>query len=149
MAAEPFDLSTTFVHLGSGARALPLPGFSWTSDYLRGYLRTFAAERDERRLVGIVSLAETWRHWECHVGGDELVVQLSGRSAIVQEVNGEHHTIELGPGQALINPRGTWHTSDVYEPGQSLFVAAGRQTKYRPRDLAPTPAAEFAGHDRP
>jgi uncharacterized cupin superfamily protein len=131
---EPFDLSSTFVHLGAGASAVPLPGFAWTTEYLRGYLLRFAREHDEQRLVGIVALEETWTHWECHVGGDELVVQLSGRSAIVQDVDGEHRAVPLEPGQAMVNPKGIWHTSDVYEPGRSLFVAAGRQTKYRPRE---------------
>ena len=26
---EPFDLSTTFIHLGLGSTATPLPDFSW------------------------------------------------------------------------------------------------------------------------
>ncbi len=137
----PFDLAETYVHLGLGATATELPGFTWSSSYLRGYLRRFAADRTEGRLVGIVPTEETWRHWECHTGGDELVVQLSGRVEIIQEVDGGTRSTVLTPGTAMINNAGVWHTSTVHEPGQSLFVVAGRKTVYRPRkDTAPTPA---------
>jgi len=99
------------------------------------YMREFAAERDEQRLVGILPIKKTWKHWECHAGGDELVVLLSGRCDIIQEVGGNVTAIPLLPGQAIINRRGIWHTCDVHEPGDTLFIAGGRLTRYRPRDL--------------
>ncbi len=133
MDGTAFDLSATFVHLGTGGTATELPGFTFSAEYLRGYLRRFLADRDDGRLVGIVGADATWTHWECHAGGDELVVQLTGRSEIVQEIDGGLRRVALGPGQGMINPRGVWHTSDVHEPGQSLFVAGGRRTLYRPR----------------
>lgn len=133
----PFDLTDTYVHLGLGATATELPGFTWSKDYLRGYLRRFAADRAEGRLVGIVPTDASWTHWECHTGGDELVVQLSGRAEIIQDVDGEHRTTLLTPGLAMINPSGVWHTSTVHEPGQSLFVVAGRKTVYKPREDVP------------
>lgn len=133
MPGNAFDLSKTFVHLGLSATARPLPGFSWAPDSMLAYLREFAAERDEQRLVGILPIRKTWNHWECHVGGDELVVLLSGRCDVIQDDAGTRHTIALEPGQAVINPRGVWHTSDVHEPGDTLFIAGGRLTRYRPR----------------
>lgn len=133
MADEAFDLSKTYVHLGRSATALPLYGFSWSPSSILEYLRKFAADRDERRLMGIVSMSESWKHWECHMGGDEVVVLLSGRCDVIQEVDEQHRTIKLSPGQAMINPREVWHTSDVHEPGESLFVAGGRLTRYRQR----------------
>jgi len=60
-------------------------------------------------------------------------VMLSGRCEMIQEIDGEHHSVVLEAGQAIINPRGVWHTSNVQEPGESLFIAAGRRTAYRPR----------------
>jgi uncharacterized cupin superfamily protein len=141
MANGAFDLSQTYVHLGLGARALELPEFSWSAEYLNGYLRSQAADGREGRLIGIIHIAESWSHWECHTGGDELVVQLSGSCDVIQEVDGREHTVSLTPGLAMINPRGVWHTSDVHEPGRSLFVVAGRRTVYRPRDRAPSPPA--------
>jgi uncharacterized cupin superfamily protein len=128
-----FDLSRTYVHLGLGSTAVALPDFRWDADSMRGYVRQFVKDRDEGRLVGIVSQTKDWARWECHLGGDEVVVLLSGRCEIVQEVDGQQRVIPMTPGQAVINPRGVWHTSNVQEPGQSLFIAAGRRTDYRPR----------------
>lgn len=133
MAENAFDLSETYVHLGLGTTVLPLPGFSWSAENIAQYLRTFRDDRDEGRLVGIIPFRKTWAHWECHVNGDELVVLLSGRCEIIQEIDDKYHTVPLLPGQAMINPRGVWHTTDVQEAGESLFIAGGRRTIYRPR----------------
>lgn len=130
---DVFDLSKIYVHLGLGATAIPVPEFGWAQGDIMRYLRKFASDRDEGRLVGIVAATESWSRWERHTGGDELVVQISGCSDVIQELDGIHHKIRLAPGQAMINPRNVWHTSDVHEPGQSLFIAAGRKTEYRPR----------------
>jgi hypothetical protein len=137
MADEAFDLATTYVHLGQGAQAVALPGFQWTRDYMMTYLTTFASDGIRGRLVGITPATETWTHWERHTEGDEIVVQLSGRSDVVQEVDGGYRTLSLAPGMAVINRRGVWHTSDVHEPGQTLFVVSGRRTEYRPRERNP------------
>ncbi len=84
MVDAAFDLSKTFIHLGLGSTAQELPGFSWSQKSMLRYLREFATDRDERRLVGIVALKSTWTHWECHVGGDEVVVLLSGSCDVIQ-----------------------------------------------------------------
>ena len=40
----------------------------------------------------------------------------------------------LGPGPgASINPPGVWHTADVHEPGEALFITPGRGTEHEPR----------------
>ena len=127
-----FDLSKTYVHLGLGATAVPLPGFSWSARYLREYMTTFREDREEGRLVGIVPHRKDWSQWESHTG-DELVLMLSGRCEMIQEIDGEPRSVVLEAGQAMINPKGVWHTSNVQEPGESLFIAAGRRTTYRPR----------------
>jgi len=49
----------------------------------------------------------------------------------LQEVDGEQHRIELHAGQAVINPRGVWHTADVHEPGSALFITPWRGTEHR------------------
>jgi uncharacterized cupin superfamily protein len=134
MADDLLDLTSTFIHLGLGSTAIPLRDFSWSPRYLKNYIRTYISDRDERRLVGIVPTERSWTHWECHTGGDEVVIQLSGRCDIIQDLAGELRVVTMVAGQALINPRGVWHTSDVHEPGQSLFIAAGRTTRYRPRE---------------
>jgi uncharacterized cupin superfamily protein len=139
MSGDAFDLVTTYVHLGRGATAIPLPDFSWQPQRVMEYLKRFAADRTDGRLVGVVPADRSWSRWERHVEGDELVVQLTGVSDVVQEIDGEHRAIQLKPGCAVINPRGVWHTSDVHEPGQTLFIAGGRRTEYRPRVGATAP----------
>jgi mannose-6-phosphate isomerase-like protein (cupin superfamily) len=128
-----FDLSSTFVHLGLGATATPLPGFEWTPEYLDGYERRFASDGDEGRIVIVNRQAETWRQWERHPAGEEVVFLLSGRVDLIQEVDGIERRIELTSGMALVNPPGVWHTADVHEPGDALFITPGRGTEHRPR----------------
>jgi len=36
---------------------------------------------------------------------------------VIQEIDGGHEPIGLGPCEAMINPSGVWHTADVHEPG--------------------------------
>ena len=117
-----FDLHSTFVHLGLGSRAIPLADFSWDAEYLAGYDERFASDGAEGRLVILGEHRESWSSWERHPAGEELVVILSGRADLIQEIDGREHRIELGPGQAASSPPGAWHTSDVHEPGQSLFI---------------------------
>jgi quercetin dioxygenase-like cupin family protein len=128
-----FDLSTTHIHLGGGATATPLPDFEWTAEYLEAYGRRFAADGDEGRLVLINRQAETWSQWERHPAGEEVVVLLSGRVDLLQELDGEVRRVELRPGQAVVNPANVWHTADVHEPGDGLFITPGRGTEHRPR----------------
>ena len=129
--SETFDLSTTHLHLGLGATAVPLDDFEWTPEYLAGYLERFAADGDEGRLVTVSDQAATWDMWERHPAGEELVLLLSGRVDLVQDLGGEHHRIALSPGLAAVNPRNVWHTAEVHEPGRALFITPGRGTEHR------------------
>lgn len=133
MSSKSFDLSQVYVHLGLGARVEPLSDFAWTDEYLRTYEEDHTSDGDEGRLVMIGPQEATWTSWERHPAGDELVVVLSGRSDLIQEIDGEQHRLELGAGRAAINPRGVWHTVDVYEPGAALFITPGRGTEHRSR----------------
>jgi quercetin dioxygenase-like cupin family protein len=128
-----FDLNATFVHLGLGATATPLPDFRWDDEYLDGYTAEHAADGDKGRLVMMDEARSTWTSWERHPAGEEVVVLLSGRVTLIQEIDGREQRTEMGPGQAVINPKGVWHTCDVHEPGQTLFVTPGRGTEHRPR----------------
>ena len=132
-AGASFDLSQVFVHLGLGARAETLPDFTWSQDYLRRYEADHETDGDEGRLVMIGPETATWTSWERHPAGDELVVALSGRQTLIQEVDGEQYRIELQAGQAVINPHGVWHTADIHEPGSALFITPGRGTEHRSR----------------
>lgn len=130
----PFDLDRTYVHLGRGATATPLPDFRWDADYLRGYTEAHAADGDDGRLVMIGDAEATWTSWERHPAGEEVVVLLSGRITVIQELDGTPQPSELRAGQAIINPTGVWHTADVHEPGRALFITPGRGTEHRPRE---------------
>jgi len=129
---DAFDLSSTFVHLGRGAAATPIPDFEWTEEFLSAFSARFADDGPEGRLVCVTPQERTWTSWERHPAGEELVVLLSGRVDLVQEIDGSEHVVELRPGQAVINPRGVWHRSIVHEPGDALFVTPGMGTEHRP-----------------
>jgi mannose-6-phosphate isomerase-like protein (cupin superfamily) len=133
MAATGFDLSSTHIHLGLGARATPIPDFQWTPEFLAQYGADFASDGDEGRIVCLFEQNATWDSWERHPAGEEVVVLLSGRVDLIQDLDGEHRRIELRPGEAIVNPAGVWHTADVIEPGQGLFITPGRGTEHRPR----------------
>jgi mannose-6-phosphate isomerase-like protein (cupin superfamily) len=128
-----FDLSKTFVHLGLGATTTDLPNFEWTQEYLEGYEESTASDGDEGRLVTMSAQDHSWTSWERHPAGEELVVQLSGRSVLIQDLPDGERRLELGPGQAAINPKGVWHTADVVEACEVLFITPGRGTAHRPR----------------
>jgi quercetin dioxygenase-like cupin family protein len=133
MSNDAFDLSKTFIHLGLGSRAIPLPDFSWSGEYLAGYEKKYESDGAEGRLVVLTHQSKTWEHWERHPAGEEVVLLLSGRADLVQELDGKEHTIALHPGEAAINPPGVWHYSVVHEPGEMLFITPGVGTEHRPR----------------
>src|SRR3954447_16673120 len=122
MADGPFELSTTHVHLGLGARATPIPDFEWTAEFLDRYVAEHAADGDEGRLVLMGSGDTSWTSWERHPAGEELVVVTSGRLTLVQEIAGGERRTELCAGQAIVNPRNVWHTADIDGPCTTLFI---------------------------
>ena len=65
--------------------------------------------------------------------GEEVVLLLSGRVDLIQRIDGGERRVALGPGQAVVNPPGVWHTADVHEPGDALFITPGRGTEHEPR----------------
>ncbi|HMK99385.1 MAG TPA: cupin domain-containing protein [Acidimicrobiales bacterium] len=133
MDHQAFDLTKTFVHLGRGSRAIPLSDFEWTEDYLTRYEADTADDGGDGRLVMISTSRASWTSWERHPAGEELVALLSGRVTLVQEVDGEERRTDLENGQAIINPTGVWHTADVHELSQFLFITPGRGTEHKPR----------------
>jgi mannose-6-phosphate isomerase-like protein (cupin superfamily) len=130
--SSAFDLARTFVHLGQGSTATPLPDFEWSAEHVEAYRRRFAADGKEGRLVCVIAQGATWDGWERHPAGEEVVVLLSGRVDIVQDLDGGDHVVELRPGQAMVNPVNVWHTARVHEPGLALFITPGDGTEHRP-----------------
>ena len=132
MSDSNFDLHSTFIHLGLGSKATPLPDFSWSPEYLDAYSARFEDDGNEGRLVCMLPQEASWDSWERHPAGEEVVVVLSGRIDLIQEIDGDERVIPLGPGEAAINPAGIWHTARVHEPGEALFITPGRGTEGRP-----------------
>jgi hypothetical protein len=66
--------------------------------------------------------------------GDEVVICPSGRMTVIQEIDGGHEPIGLGPCEAMINPSGGWHTADVHEPVRFMTITPGQGTQHRPPD---------------
>ncbi len=147
--SEPFDLDRTYVHLGLGASAETIADFRWDDEYLEQYTAAHVGDGDEGRIVMIGDTAATWTSWERHPAGDEVVILLSGRVSLVQEIDGQEQRSELHGGQAIVNPAGVWHTCDVHEPGKALYITPGRGTEHRPRSAPIGPAADASAGEQP
>jgi quercetin dioxygenase-like cupin family protein len=104
------------VHLGIGARARSEPQVT-SFEWYEGYGERHAGELDEGRLVSLFRFEESWTSWETHPCGEEVVCCVQGHMTLHQELpDGGKQSVELGPGNYAINPRGTWHTADADEP---------------------------------
>ncbi|GAA3486926.1 hypothetical protein GCM10018987_10050 [Streptomyces cremeus] len=144
------DLRTTPVHLGLGSRAKPVEGFAWDPEVLHAYSAAVAADGAEGRMVTIFDGDGPGDHWERHPAGDELVVCLSGSVTVTREVDGVPDRVALGPGEATVNPAGTWHAVDMAGPASILTITAGLGTDHRPRSEArPTEHAGTSGPRTP
>lgn len=136
LVTEPInavDLAATPIHLGLGSRAMPVEGFEWEPDILGAYEAAVAADGVEGRLVMTFDMRGTGTHWERHPAGDEVVVCLSGRMRVVQDLDGKTQSHELTAGHAVINARGVWHAIDVHTPGRLLTITPGAGTEHSPR----------------
>jgi hypothetical protein len=130
----PLDLRTTHIHLSTDARAHLLPDFQWNQQHLEAYMARFAdTDGANGRLVSMFDQPASWDSWERHPAGDEIVLLVSGRVDLIQDIDGELRTIPLGPGQAAVNPPNVWHTADVHEPGLGFFITPGNGTEHKPR----------------
>lgn len=133
MSDDPaFDLRRFPVHLGLGATAARQPAFTGM-DWYQAYAARAASDGAEGRLVSVHTFSAPWSSWEMHPKGEELVVCLSGRVTLHQELDGGVRTVTLGPLEAVVNPAGVWHTADVEGEATALFVTAGEGTEHRPR----------------
>lgn len=127
------SLLTTPLHLGLGARAEVQPDFTGL-DWYADYSDRTAADGAEGRLVTMSCFTESWTSWEMHPAGDEVVICLSGRMTLHQQMaDGACATLTIGPGDYAINPPGAWHTADIEGEATALFITVGIGTEHRPR----------------
>ena len=128
----PFGLDATPIHLGTGA-AVPQPDFGFDGPAFMDYIERHCTAAEPGWLVMQETTPGDWPSWERHPEGDEIVIVLAGRGEFVQEIDGEERRMPIGPGSALVNPRGVWHTADVEEPLTAVYVTPCPGTEHRPR----------------
>jgi len=74
--------------------------------------------------------------WERHPNGDEIVQVLSGVCNFVLDLESGPQTIQMHAGQAVIVPKGVWHTAKVHQPTEILHITFGEGTQFRPVEQA-------------
>ena len=121
------------LHLGPGGSAVPQPEYAGPEWY-EAYDQRHGADGADGRLVSLHRFAESWTSWEMHPSGDEVVVCVEGRIALLQQsADGSEARTELAPGDYAINGPGVWHTADVEGPATALFITVGEGTQHKPR----------------
>ncbi len=129
----PFDLTSMPVHLGLGATVVIQPRHTGDIAWYEEYGERHSDDGNEGRLVSWHTFTGPWDTWEMHPNGHELVACVAGKMTLHQEIDGEVVTVELGPGEAVINDPGVWHTADIDGEATGLFITAGAGTEIRPR----------------
>ena len=92
-----------------------------------------------RRVPGLIVGAPTMTRnaphgGEMHPDGDELLYLISGPVSVVLELSDATKTLEVGPGQAVIVPKGVWHRVLIHEPSQLVHLTPGPGGEHRPLD---------------
>ena len=121
------------IHLGLGATATAEPEFSGM-EWFPEYGARHADDGTEGRLVMQGRYTESWPTWEIHPNGAEVVLCIAGEMTLHQEYpDGTTATVTLTKGQYLINPPGVWHTADIENEAEAVFITAGAGTEIRQR----------------
>jgi mannose-6-phosphate isomerase-like protein (cupin superfamily) len=71
---------------------------------------------------------------EMHPDGDEVLYLVSGAVTVSLELPDGEQTVDLGAGDALVIPQGTWHNIHLREPGQLIHITPGPNGEYRPKE---------------
>ena len=83
--------------------------------------------------LGMVSAENMPPHaGERHPDGDEVLVMISGSIDVHLELDEGNKTVRVGPGEALVVPRGVWHLIESIEPGQLVNITPGPNGEHRP-----------------
>ena len=131
---EGVDMHQHPIHLGLGATAQIEPVFTGDMAWYQRYSERTKNDGLEGRLVAVHTFTTSWQSWEIHPQGAEVVLCLAGAITLIQQQDDEQLTqINLQAGQYAINPAGVWHTADVDNFAQVLFITAGIGTQHRER----------------
>lgn len=128
MEPRSFDLRSTFLQLAAdgSARQLPVGPDFWSTIQTR-------TDLDDGRLLMVLEMERDWPTWEIHPAGDEVVLLLEGSATMILDLPGGAREVALAAGEAVLVPRGTWHTADLPVPCRMLFLTPGRGTENRVR----------------
>jgi quercetin dioxygenase-like cupin family protein len=77
-----------------------------------------------------------------HPDGDEVLYLISGRVLVTLQTK-PLQKIEIFPGSGLIVPRGVWHTVDIIEASQIVYITPGPNNQYRRQESAPNPSLQI------
>ena len=81
---------------------------------------------------GVATMSENSPHGgEMHPDGDEVLYLISGRVNVVF-LDDDEVDIEMGLGDGLVVPKGTWHRVDIIEPSQIVYLTPGPNNQFRP-----------------
>ena len=84
--------------------------------------------------VGVATMTENSPHGgEMHPDGDEVLFLMSGRVTVTLETD-PIEKLEMAPGDGLVVPKGVWHTVDIIEPSQIVYVTPGPNNRFRTID---------------
>ena len=135
--STPIDLSKTPVHIPSTAAAAgsfaALDWFTFDGPSFGKYVTEMCNADDPGRLVMIETTAEDWPTWERHTEGDELVIVITGSGVFHQELDGKVSSVPFAAGDTILNPKDVWHTADVAEPMQAVYITPCPGTENKPR----------------
>lgn len=82
-------------------------------------------------LISEFSCESDWPSWEMHPGADEFVYLLSGRADFLIELDDSVEHIHMNAGEAVLVPKGRWHTAKVFSPSRMLFMTRGEGTQHK------------------
>ena len=121
----PIDLAKHLIGLAGIESALTLP-----------FQIPPKGDRVIDRVMGIVDVIDDASvhadFWEIHPAGDEILLLVSGRLGVTVAPEGRPEiSVDIGPGEAFIVPRATWHRLQVIEPGRMLFCTPGARSEVR------------------
>jgi mannose-6-phosphate isomerase-like protein (cupin superfamily) len=73
-----------------------------------------------------------WPSWEIHPNADEFVYLIDGAATLLLEQDAAIREIDIVGGNAVVVPKGTWHTLKTTTHCRMLFVTMGAGTRNRP-----------------
>ncbi|MFT7220777.1 MAG: hypothetical protein ACI8Z1_002397 [Candidatus Azotimanducaceae bacterium] len=105
MTNGPFDLSKTPLHVGSIAGlespAIALTDFGFDGPSFEAYIETLCLS-GPGRIIMVKTSPANWLIWQRHTKGDEIIVVLDGAGEFIHDIDGEHPSLSVKKGSAII-----------------------------------------------